>query len=85
MLCLMMWLDTGSPEAELCSCVPNADSLLAIVQVPMLYFGLAGYLSLVWFGYPIVWGFAKGSDSITVTAEVRFCPCPFHMPHAHKK
>ncbi|EIE22144.1 family A G protein-coupled receptor-like protein [Coccomyxa subellipsoidea C-169] len=38
-------------------------------QVPGLYFGLAGYLALLWFGYPIVWGLAEGSDYISVTAE----------------
>lgn len=39
-------------------------------QVPGLYFGLAAYLGLLWFGYPIVWGLAEGSDYISVTAEV---------------
>ncbi|CAL8467344.1 g6881 [Coccomyxa elongata] len=38
-------------------------------QVTGLYTGLAAFLGLVWFGYPIVWGFAEGSDNITVTAE----------------
>lgn len=41
-----------------------------VLQVTGLYMGLAGFLGLVWFGYPIVWGFAEGSDNITVTAEV---------------
>ncbi|BDA40368.1 Opsin-1 [Coccomyxa sp. Obi] len=38
-------------------------------QITGLYTGLAGFLCIVWFGYPIVWGFAEGSDTITVTAE----------------
>jgi len=33
------------------------------------YLGFAGYLSVLWFGYPIVWGLAEGSNTITSDAE----------------
>lgn len=42
-----------------------------MLQVTGLYMGLAAYLAILWFGYPIVWGLAEGSDTISVTAEVR--------------
>lgn len=33
------------------------------------YMGLAAYLAILWFGYPIVWGFAEGACVISVSAE----------------
>lgn len=34
-----------------------------------LYAGFAIYLAILWFGYPIVWGLAEGSNTITSDAE----------------
>lgn len=42
-------------------------------RIALLYTGLTGYLLTLWWGYPIVWGLAEGSNTITVDAEVRFC------------
>lgn len=35
-----------------------------------VYAGLAAYLGILWFGYPIVWGLAEGSNTISSDAEV---------------
>ena len=35
-----------------------------------VYAGLATYLSVLWWGYPIVWGLAEGSNTISSDAEV---------------
>jgi len=50
--------------------VPGLNS--ARKRSPLLvriYAGFAGYLALLWFGYPIVWGLAEGSNTITSDAE----------------
>lgn len=39
-------------------------------RIALLYTGLTGYLLTLWWGYPIVWGLAEGSNTITVDAEV---------------
>ena len=39
-------------------------------KVGLVYTGLTLYLLLLWWGYPIVWGLAEGSNTITVDAEV---------------
>jgi bacteriorhodopsin len=33
------------------------------------YGGFSAYLAILWFGYPIVWGLAEGSNTITSDAE----------------
>ena len=38
--------------------------------VSKVYIGLAAYLSILWWGYPIVWGLAEGSNTISSDAEV---------------
>ena len=38
--------------------------------VAKVYAGLAAYLSILWWGYPIVWGLAEGSNTISSDAEV---------------
>ncbi|KAK9798164.1 hypothetical protein WJX73_003251 [Symbiochloris irregularis] len=38
-------------------------------KLPMVYFGLSAYLLMVWWGYPIVWGFCEGSNYASVNAE----------------
>ena len=38
--------------------------------VSKVYAGLAAYLSILWWGYPIVWGLAEGSNTISSDAEV---------------
>lgn len=35
-----------------------------------LYLGLTLYLCTVWFGYPVVWGLAEGSNTISLDAEI---------------
>ncbi len=42
------------------------------------YTALALLLFITWWGYPIVWGFAEGSNYISVDAEVGSCCSPFH-------
>lgn len=39
-------------------------------QIGWLYLGLAIYLNLLWFGYPVVWGLAEGSNTISEDAEI---------------
>ncbi|KAI9789636.1 MAG: hypothetical protein M1835_001530 [Candelina submexicana] len=34
-----------------------------------VYVGMAVYLSILWWGYPIVWGLAEGSNTISSDAE----------------
>ncbi|KAL3159414.1 hypothetical protein ABBQ38_009844 [Trebouxia sp. C0009 RCD-2024] len=38
--------------------------------VAKVYAGLAAYLSILWWGYPIVWGLAEGSNLISSDAEI---------------
>lgn len=38
--------------------------------VSKVYAGLAAYLSILWWGYPIVWGLAEGANVISSDAEV---------------
>ena len=38
--------------------------------ISKVYAGLAGYLSILWWGYPIVWGLAEGANVISSDAEV---------------
>jgi bacteriorhodopsin len=38
-------------------------------KLRMLYIGFAAYLCILWLGYPIVWGLAEGSNTITSDAE----------------
>ena len=37
-----------------------------------VYTALTLYLLMIWWGYPIVWGLAEGSNTITIDAEVPF-------------
>lgn len=39
-------------------------------RLGLVYTGLTLYLLTLWWGYPIVWGLAEGSNTITVNAEV---------------
>ena len=38
--------------------------------ISKVYAGLGAYLSILWWGYPIVWGLAEGSNTISSDAEV---------------
>ena len=38
--------------------------------VSKVYAGLAAYLTILWWGYPIVWGLAEGANVISSDAEV---------------
>ena len=38
--------------------------------IAKVYAGLAAYLSVLWWGYPIVWGLAEGANLISSDAEV---------------
>lgn len=38
--------------------------------ISKVYAGLAAYLSVLWWGYPIVWGLAEGANVISSDAEV---------------
>lgn len=38
--------------------------------IAKVYAGLAAYLSVLWWGYPIVWGLAEGANVISSDAEV---------------
>lgn len=42
--------------------------------ISKVYAGLAAYLAVLWWGYPIVWGLAEGSNTISSDAEV--CALP---------
>ena len=37
---------------------------------------IAGMLGVLWASYPIIWGLAEGSNTISVTAEVSTCSTP---------
>ncbi len=48
-------------------------------SIGTLYAGLATLLFVSWWGYPVVWGFAEGSNYISVDAEVPMLFCPTYM------
>eukprot|EP00878_Enallax_costatus_P044963 GHUV01053776.1.p1 GENE.GHUV01053776.1~~GHUV01053776.1.p1 ORF type:complete len:107 (-),score=3.25 GHUV01053776.1:36-356(-) len=55
-------------------CSPRAGPRYAFQrdsQLGRLYIFFAGYLVILWCCYPVVWGLAEGSNTISVTAEVR--------------
>ena len=38
--------------------------------ISKVYAGMAAYLAILWWGYPIVWGLAEGANVISSDAEV---------------
>ncbi len=38
--------------------------------ISKVYAGMAAYLTILWWGYPIVWGLAEGANVISSDAEV---------------
>ena len=50
--------------------------------ISKVYAGLAAYLSVLWWGYPIVWGLAEGANVISSDAEVTLFTSCMHTLYA---